>query len=184
MSLYVKKYQIIRLLIALIPSAERRSKALKKIRFFQEMGENVHFQPRHLPADPKLIKIHNNASIASDVCFITHDIMHNVFNRIDPKHREYKSHIGCIEIMDNVFIGANTTILPNVRIGPNVIVAAGSVVSKDIPQGTVVGGVPARIIGSFDGVMEKRRKESELIDEIDRLSRVDSEWEKFNKNHV
>lgn len=67
--------------------------------------------------------------------------------------------IGCIEIMDNVFIGSNTIILGNVRIGPNVIVAAGSVINRDVPPGTIVGGVPAKVIGDFDAYAEKRKQQ-------------------------
>ena len=64
--------------------------------------------------------------------------------------------MGTIEIFDHVMIGANSMILPNIKIGPNVIVAAGSVVTKDIPEGVVVAGVPAKIIGSFDDFAKKR----------------------------
>ena len=52
--------------------------------------------------------------------------------------------------MDNVFIGCNTTILPNVKIGPNVIIGAGSVIVNDVAPNTVVAGNPARVIGTFD----------------------------------
>lgn len=79
---YVRKMQIKRLFYFLIPSAEKRSKLLKKNNFFYSMGENVHFQPRNLPADPKFIKIGNNVSVASDVDFITHDIIQKVFNNL------------------------------------------------------------------------------------------------------
>ncbi|WP_317236041.1 DapH/DapD/GlmU-related protein [Niabella hibiscisoli] len=43
-------------------------------------------------------------------------------------------------------MGANATILPGVTIGENAVVAAGAVVSKDVPDNTVVGGIPAKII--------------------------------------
>lgn len=181
MKSYVLKYQIIRLLISIIPSASDRTRILKKIHFFKAMGNNVHFQPRHLPADPKFIKIHNNVSVASNVWFITHDIMQNVFNNIDQNHHDYKSHLGCIEIMDNVFIGSNVTILPNVRIGPNAIVAAGSIVTKDVPKGAIVAGNPAKVIGDFNTIMEKRKAESRLITIKSRLLRVDPEWKAFYK---
>ena len=71
----------------------------------------------------------------------------------------YQEHIGCIEIMDNVFIGSNTTILGGVRIGPNAVVAAGSLVNRDVPPGTVVGGVPARVIGDFESLRKKNLME-------------------------
>lgn len=180
---YVLKNQINRLLFMVIPSAERRSARLKKKNYFASIGENVHFQPRKLPADPKYIKFHNNISVASDVTFITHDIMHYVFNNVsDEKKNKFKSHLGCIEIMDNVFIGSGTIIMPDVRIGPNAIIAAGSIVTKDVPEGVVVGGVPARVMGDFNTVMLKRKQESDSVTDNgvqDRLSRADTEWEKF-----
>ena len=45
-----------------------------------------------------------------------------------------------------VWIGGNVTILPGVTIGNNVVVAAGAVINKDVPDNTLVGGVPARVI--------------------------------------
>lgn len=49
------------------------------------------------------------------------------------------------------------------KIGPNAIVAAGSVVVKDVPEGTVVGGNPARVIGSFWDVKEKRESSEKVF---------------------
>ena len=46
----------------------------------------------------------------------------------------------------NVWVGSNSTILSGVTIGDNSVVAAGAVVTKDVPENTVVGGVPARFI--------------------------------------
>lgn len=69
--------------------------------------------------------------------------------------------MGCIEVMDNVFIGANSIIIPNARIGFNTIIAAGSIVTKDIPSGSVVEGVPARVIGEFETVYNSRVQEIE-----------------------
>lgn len=54
-----------------------------------------------------------------------------------------------IKIGKNVWIGANATILPGVTIGDNAIIAAGAVVSKDVPANVVVGGVPAKVIKSI-----------------------------------
>lgn len=56
---------------------------------------------------------------------------------------------GHIHIKKNAWIGAGATILPGVTIGENAVVAAGAVVSKDVPDNTVVGGIPAKIIKSI-----------------------------------
>lgn len=56
---------------------------------------------------------------------------------------------GAIHIKKNTWIGAGATILPGVTIGENAVVAAGAVVSKEVPANTVVGGVPAKMIKSI-----------------------------------
>lgn len=53
---------------------------------------------------------------------------------------------GKVHIKRNAWIGANVTILPGVTVGENSVVAAGAVVSKDVPDNVVVGGIPAKII--------------------------------------
>ena len=58
--------------------------------------------------------------------------------------------------IDNVFIGANSTIMYNTVIESNVIIAAGSVVHGHIPSGVVIAGNPAKVIGKFEDVMIKR----------------------------
>jgi acetyltransferase-like isoleucine patch superfamily enzyme len=57
--------------------------------------------------------------------------------------------VGKIHIKKNAWIGANATILQGVTIGENSVVAAGAVVSKDVPANTVVGGIPAKNIKSI-----------------------------------
>ena len=55
-----------------------------------------------------------------------------------------------VEIGNDVWIGGNVTILPGITIGNNVVVAAGAVVTKDVPDNCVVGGVPARILKNIE----------------------------------
>ena len=62
-----------------------------------------------------------------------------------------------VHIGDNVWIGANSVICPGVNIGKNTVIAAGSVVTKDIPEGVVAGGVPCKII------REVSQKDSEIF---------------------
>ena len=67
--------------------------------------------------------------------------------------------VGKVDIRDNVFIGHQAIIMPSVTIGPNAIVAAGAVVNKDVPEGSIVGGGPAKVIGTFASFAEKKLSE-------------------------
>lgn len=71
-----------------------------------------------------------------------------------------KTKLGKISIGDYVFVGYSI-ILPNVKIGNKVIVGAGTVVSKDIPDNTVVVGNPMRAIGTYDDYIEKHKENME-----------------------
>lgn len=154
MKVYEKK-QLTRLRVALIFESQKRTRYIVKHQIFHSVGKNFFFQPRIIPSDPELISFHDNVFVASNVTFINHDIVHNMLNHLNKGTFEYNS--GCIEVMDNVFIGSNSTILPNVKIGPNAIIAAGSVVTKDVKPNTVVAGVPAKVISTFDEYIEKRK---------------------------
>lgn len=115
-----------------------------------------------MPTDPQLVSLHNNVKIASNVYFCTHDILNKMLN-ICPDYTKYlcgvsefKEYSDEIEVYDNTFIGANSIIMYGVKIGPNALVAAGSIVTKDVPKGRIVGGNPAKIIGHLDDLAYKR----------------------------
>ena len=166
------KNQLRRLRIALIINSDKRNHYIIKHQIFKSVGENFFFQPRFIPSDPKLIKFHNNDIVTSNVTFVTHDVFHLGLNKLNRGSFPYQA--GCIEVMDNVFIGCNSTILSNVRIGPNAIIGAGSVVTKDVPPNSVVAGVPAKVIGTFSEYVEKRSQERDYLSE-------EQLWEKFYK---
>lgn len=71
--------------------------------------------------------------------------------------------VGPVQIGHRVFIGRQSVIMPNVTIGSNVIVAAGAVVTKDVPDGMVVGGNPARVISTVDEVCRRKEQSGRLI---------------------
>lgn len=87
----------------------------------------------------KGIHIHNNVTISSDVMIWT---LHHDYNDIN-----FKCIGDQVEIEDYAWICSRSIILPGVRIGKGAVVACGAVVTKDVPDYSVVGGVPARIIG-------------------------------------
>ena len=134
--------------------AGARGQYIQKNHIFADVGENVIYQPRLIPLYPELIKLHNNIVIAANVRFITHDASFSILNRLNCGH--FPERVGCIEVMDNVFIGYNTTILPNVRIGENIIIGACSTVTKDLESNGVYVGSPARRVGSFDEYIQKQ----------------------------
>jgi acetyltransferase-like isoleucine patch superfamily enzyme len=68
---------------------------------------------------------------------------------VDPSNRKSLD-LKSIHIGKNVWLGAGAIILPGVTVGENSIVAAGAVVTKDVPSNTIVGGVPARVIKKID----------------------------------
>ena len=143
---------------------KHKSKWLHKHNIFGYMGRNVLYQPRTLPNEPELIKIHDNVKIAADVTFYTHDVINMMLATLDGE--SYIPHRSCVEIWDNCFIGGHAIIVGDVSIGPNSIVAAGTVVTKDVPPGVIVGGNPAKIIGSFDSLHEKRKLERGTIEQL------------------
>ena len=132
------------------------AKFIKKHKYFYAMGEKCFYQPYNLPADSQYIRFGNNVVIASNVNFICHDVVHHVLNHLSESGGEYRTYRNVIDIRDNCFIGAGSIILAGVTIGPNAIVAAGSIVNKNVPEGSVVAGVPAKMVGTFDALCQKR----------------------------
>lgn len=114
------------------------------------IGEGTRYYSMRLPGEPWLVRIGKNCLIASDVTFITHDA-NTIFQH---KYKSLTS-FGCIDVKDNSYIGVNATVLPNVTIGPNAVVGACAVVTKDVPEGVVVAGNPARVICTLDEYEKK-----------------------------
>jgi len=114
-----------------------------------KLGQNVEiidtffFDPSHC----FLISIGNNCTICPNVRLIAHDA--------STKKLLGYTKIGKIDIKSSCFIGDSAIILPNVTLGPNSIIGAGSVVTKDIPSDTVAAGNPARVISSVAEYLKK-----------------------------
>lgn len=81
-----------------------------------------------------------------DGSLIGHNVVLATINHdLDPQN-ERKNHYAPITIGNHVWIGSNATVLPGITIGDWAVVAAGAVVTKNVPPLTIVGGVPAKII--------------------------------------
>jgi len=83
---------------------------------------------------PERISVGNNSIIGYNTTILAHEYL----------IKEYR--LGDVKIGDNVMIGANTTILPGVEIGEGAVVSAGTLVNRDVPPGSFVGGNPMKII--------------------------------------
>lgn len=112
------------------------------------------------PSHCWLIEIGDNVTLAPRVHILCHDA--------STKYALGYTKIGRVTIGNNVFIGAESVVMPGVTIGNNVIVGANSTVTHDIEENSVVVGTPARYICSYDEYIEKeknRMKESQLYGE-------------------
>lgn len=107
------------------------------------IGKNVFINSGCSFQDQGGVRIGDNTLIGHRVVFAT--INHGLAP--EKRHTNYPAPI---VVGENVWIGSNATILQGVTIGDNAVVAAGAVVTKDVPANTIVGGVPARIIRKID----------------------------------
>lgn len=122
-----------------------------------EIGERViMFDPQNTIIDstrPFMIKIGNDVQITSGVTMLTHGYDWSV---IKGRYGEVMGSCGEIVIGDNCFIGMHTTILKGVHIGDNCIIGANSLVNKNIPDGYVAAGNPAKLIMTLEEYRKKR----------------------------
>ena len=124
--------------------------------FHCDNGKNIHVG-KHFIAnfnvtilDIREVRIGNHCMIGSGTLITT------VGHPLSPMKR--RNHAGLaqpVKIGDDVWIGGNCTILPGVTIGNNVVIAAGAVVTKDVPDNCVVCGVPARIMKQIEDDVER-----------------------------
>ena len=142
-----------------MPMTEECNALIREL--FPNMGENVRVQPPLQVNLGNMVKIGNNVSIMYNLlCMSAGGITIEdgaliaancslISNNHDFKIREI---LTCkpVVIKKKAWIGAGSTILPGVTIGENAIVAAGSVVTKDVAPNTLVGGVPAKFIKNIE----------------------------------
>lgn len=119
------------------------------------MGEGCVIQQNVVITDPAYVRIGNNVHLTGCTLF-GHD---GVVSMLKSAYGVSIDKVGKIDIGDNVFIGHQAIVMPGVTIGSNSIVAAGALVTRDVPCGQIFGGVPARMIGTTQGLLQRLQDE-------------------------
>jgi len=116
------------------------------------LGEGVYFAPWVLidPGAAFLISIGDHTTIAPRAHILAHDA--------SCRRTLGHTRLAPVRIGSGVFIGADSLVLPGVTIGDGAVVAAGSVVTRDVPAGALVRGVPAEVVGTTDELTERYRQ--------------------------
>jgi len=138
------------------PSGYEYAEYEKKWGRFYAIGDDCAFWPYTNITNPEYTRLGSNVMLSA-CTILGHDGSVAVLNKAYGKKLD---RVGKVDIKDNVFVGHGAIILPDVSIGPNALVAAGAVVSKDVPEGTVVAGVPAKVIGRLDDLVDKLERET------------------------
>ena len=93
------------------------------------------------------IEMQDQVTLAERVVILTHT---NVGYHDHPLQKHFPASVGPVVLEKGCFVGAQSVILPGVRVGRGSFVAAGAVVTEDVPEGVLVAGVPARVIRKLD----------------------------------
>ncbi|WP_036746282.1 acyltransferase [Paenibacillus sp. UNC451MF] len=117
-----------------------------------KLGDNCSIQPGGVfdYSHCWLINIGNNVTIAPQAYLLAHDASTKQLNQY--------TKVGSITIEDDVFIGARALIMPGVTVGKRSIIAAGSIVTKSVPEGSIVAGNPAKVLFTVEEYIEKTNK--------------------------
>jgi acetyltransferase-like isoleucine patch superfamily enzyme len=134
------------------PSNHEHARYLRRWGGLQSIGENTTITRGAVFTDPAYVRIGSNCGI-SVATFIGHDgsirVLNNAYGvRLDA--------VGKIDIRDNSFIGYGAIIMPGVTIGPNSVVGAGAVITKDVPPNTVVGVAATRRLMSTEELVARK----------------------------
>ena len=135
------------------------------------IGLNCRWMSSFICSEPYLLSIGNHVSIGYGVQLITHEGATWVLRELEQNDALEK--FAPIIIGNNVFLGNNSIIFPGVKIGDNVIVGTGSLVTKSIPENSVVVGSPARVLKSIDEFSNDTLKQCISSRGLNEMERID-----------
>ena len=118
--------------------------------FYTDCGKNIHIG-RHVFINMGCKFQDQGGIFIGDGALIGHNVVLATLNHAMEPERRGDMLPAPIHIGKRVWIGANAAVLPGVTIGDGAVVAAGAVVTKDVPANAVVGGVPAKVIHYING---------------------------------
>jgi acetyltransferase-like isoleucine patch superfamily enzyme len=155
------------------PNGEEYAELLRAQGKFNAIGKHCSINADTRITDPEYVRLGNNVCLSS-CTLIGHDGAIAVLNRA---YNVRLDSVGKVDIRDNVFIGMGALVLPGVTIGPNAIVAAGAVVTKNVAPGLVVAGVPARPIGQVAELVDRLECETRNLPWADLILQRDGSYD-------
>jgi acetyltransferase-like isoleucine patch superfamily enzyme len=117
--------------------------------FYTDRGKNITVGKRVFINSGCHFQDQGGITIGDDV-LIGHNVVLATLNHDLAQAKRQDLHPAPIIIGKSVWVGANATILPGVKIGDNAVIAAGAVVNRDVAPNTIVGGVPAKLIKTIE----------------------------------
>ena len=123
--------------------------------------------------DPGYVRLGDNVTL-STCTLIGHDASIGVIGRATGRRLDS---VGKIDIRDNVFVGYGAILLPGITVGPNAIVAAGAVVNRDVAPGSIVAGVPARPVGTWDDLVVRLQAKTDALPWGDLIRARDGDYD-------
>jgi acetyltransferase-like isoleucine patch superfamily enzyme len=138
------------------PDGKAWGEIVKRHLGLRAVGDGCYIQMNVAITDPAYVRLGNNVHLTGCTLF-GHD---GAVSMLKQAYGLSLDKVGKIDIRDNVFVGHQAIIMPGVTIGPDAIVAAGAVVTRDVPPGSIVGGVPARVIGSVPDLVRRLQTET------------------------
>lgn len=138
--------RVLPLLIGGVRAARRRGVTV---------GEGCRILTQNFGSEPFLVTIGDRVTLTSGTRLLTHD---GSTWLVRDENGERYQRFAPVTIGDDVFVGVDTIVMPGVTIGSRVVVGAGSVVTRDVPDGSVVAGNPARKLATYDEFDAKIRR--------------------------